>query len=178
MSATIRDANTVAPLAAQVNLAMAGGTVAGGAGSAGRFSSPLGALRGRPASIRVTREGYVPWEREVALEQGSLANALVVDLVPTGVDPASWGLLTYPNPAPSGRPVTVVYNVPGAVAASVQVFSDQGAWLATIADGATGLQTAVWTPADEQGRALGPGLYYAVLKSGGEKRIWKLVITP
>ncbi|MCC7264762.1 MAG: T9SS type A sorting domain-containing protein, partial [Candidatus Latescibacteria bacterium] len=94
-----------------------------------------------------------------------------------GVVPLQYGLLqNYPNPF---NPATTIdFTLPVRGTARLEVFDALGQRVALLLDGPVteGRHTLQWDGRDERGRALGSGVYFYRLHSGGFERVRRMVL--
>ena len=101
--------------------------------------------------------------------------------VGAGEPPVEPGLrLALASPNPSGSTQRIGFTLPRAGRAHLAVLDATGRRVATLVDGnrPAGLHQATWAGRDARGRAVAPGVYFAVLEFGGERRASRLVRTP
>jgi flagellar hook assembly protein FlgD len=82
----------------------------------------------------------------------------------------------FPNPFDSRTgSATIVFDVPSAIAVSIDIFSVFGRRVRTLTiSAAAGTNTAAWDGTDSAGRKLSKGVYVAVVRAGGESATYKV----
>jgi hypothetical protein len=106
---------------------------------------------------------------------------LVVAGSPVGVLGANAGLalsLLPPSPNPAVAPVTIEFTVPAATHASVLVYDVAGRLVRTLSDGpmSPGRHLLRWDRRGEGGAAVGPGVYFCLLKAGRDRVIRRVIV--
>jgi flagellar hook assembly protein FlgD len=87
------------------------------------------------------------------------------------------GLSLGPNPVRARA--TISFSLPTASHTSLKVYSVRGQVLRTLIDCRVdqGTRSMVWDGRDNEGRRVAPGLYVVRLRSCGETRVAKVVVT-
>lgn len=117
----------------------------------------------------------------VAVDSVSAVSTSTVVLTPsdTGTDETLLALRLLPaTPNPFNPQTVVAFEMPHAGVARLEVYSVDGALVATLADGPrdAGRHTAVWRGLNESGREVGSGVYFARLRACGREARQKLVL--
>jgi hypothetical protein len=111
---------------------------------------------------------------------GDVLTAFGQDLpVPTASAPAAprrLAISSHPNPF--NPRATVVYELPAAGHVVVDVVDLRGRRIRTLLDAVkpAGTGHVIWDGTDDHGRACASGLYFHVLRSGGETRLGKMML--
>ncbi len=82
------------------------------------------------------------------------------------------------GPNPSSGPVALAYDLPRAGRARLELLDVKGRRLKTLESGALaqGRGTAAWDGNDDTGRRVPPGVYFAVLRFEGARRVARIVV--
>ncbi len=106
--------------------------------------------------------------------------SLTVTPPPKPIVVEDWHLAqSFPNPVPGAASTTVRYSVPSSGEVRIVVFNTVGQVVRTLVSGwhDVGHFQATWDARDEQGRAVGTGVYLYCLSRGGQRLAWgKLVL--
>jgi hypothetical protein len=75
-----------------------------------------------------------------------------------------------PLPNPARGPATLTFSLPTAQPVELNVYDTRGALVRTLARGteAPGIYTRNWDGADDRGARVSPGVYFSVLRAGGQ----------
>ncbi len=186
----------------QARLSLTGGTITGGAGRfsiVGGFSPSLVAGLGRTFELLFDDSGATTdstYEATLTLtsEDEPLPGAtprtdLVVALtarvsggataVLPGPAPATLAFLP-PRPNPVEGRAQFAFDLPEAAPVALEIYDLGGRRVATVAEGwhAAGRHALGWTPADDAGRRLSAGLYFARFRAPGLVRVHRITILP
>ena len=106
--------------------------------------------------------------------EGFLLEALTAGYTATEVDLAL--RLAGPNPGPGS--IVLAYELPHAGRARLELLDARGRHVRTIADGTlpAGPGTAAWDGSDDAGRRVAPGVYFALLRFEGARRVARIVV--
>ena len=90
--------------------------------------------------------------------------------------PRRLAVSSFPNPF--NPRTTVAYEVPAAGHVTLTVVDIRGRLVRTLIDGELpgGAGTVIWDGADQAGRACASGVYFHVLRSGGQASLGKMTL--
>ncbi|MDI6642171.1 MAG: T9SS type A sorting domain-containing protein, partial [Elusimicrobiota bacterium] len=144
----------------------------------GRYNSNLLVMHGKPVKVDITKSKYKPLTLSLNLIQGSLLNFFPLALVPANVVVDKLDIHNYPNPVRVGSDTTFVYNIPTQADTEIIILTDMGEEVYHKSFGVlpNGTYFEPWNLKKTNSNNVSSGLYYVILKSGGEKLIKKVVI--
>ena len=120
---------------------------------------------------------------DVSLNESARSATASVTFVAGGAAMADWAIETgYPNPSPLGSTVTLPVMIPaaGGAGGTIVIMDNAGHRVRelSLASLPAGRQLLAWDGLNDAGRMAAPGVYRAIVMSGGQRSVSRLVRVP
>ena len=132
---------------------------------------------GNPATVKAKCDDLVTQTQSVILDQWS-SNSIVISLPASSLSLERFDVRHYPNPVVSGGTIHLLFNIKTSGFVQIDLYDFNLRLIKRIVDEqqVSGEHSVSFIAKDENGKNLERGLYYGVLRSGGEKKVIKIMV--